>query len=208
MKGFLPVSRESRIIDLACGAGHFMYFLQQEGYANTEGIDISNEMLDVARSMGVANCIHADLFQFLPDKKQTYDLIIANDIVEHLEKDEVMNLLDLIHDSLNPGGRVIISTINAMSLFGYGTIQNEYTHVTGFTPMSLVQVLKVCGFLNVVTRGERPVVHDIRSGIRAALWKIMQLFLRFFMTIERGTGRGIWKHRFIMDTRFFAVAQK
>ncbi|MBN2532435.1 MAG: class I SAM-dependent methyltransferase [Spirochaetales bacterium] len=208
MKHILPDSRGIRIIDLACGAGHFLYFLQHEGYKDTQGIDLSDEMLKLSSKMGIKNLKKADIFKFLPDNKNQFDLIIANDIIEHLTKDEVILLLDLIYQSLKPGGMVLISTINAMSLFGYGTIQNEFTHVTGFTPMSLTQVLKICHFSNIKTMGEGPVEQDMRSKIRSVLWKMIKLFLRFFITIERGTGRGIWKNQLIFDTRFFSIAKK
>lgn len=208
MKHILPASKEAQIIDLACGAGHFLYFLQQEGYSHTQGIDLSTEMLEVAGKMGIVNLKRADMYDFLPGNKDTFDVIIANDVIEHLTKEETIQLLDLVYESLKPGGMVIISTINAMSLFGYGTLQNEFTHVTGYTPMSLTQVLKVCHFHNITTMGEGPVKQDIRSRIRAFLWGFIKMFLRFFITVERGTGRGMWKREIIFDSRFFAIAKK
>lgn len=58
---FLPKDKTARIIDLACGAGHFLYFLQKEGYTQAQGIDISQEQVDVARRMGVNNVEVEDL---------------------------------------------------------------------------------------------------------------------------------------------------
>lgn len=40
-KDILPDDKEAKIIDIACGAGHFLYFLQSQGYANASGIDLS-----------------------------------------------------------------------------------------------------------------------------------------------------------------------
>lgn len=39
----LPESKESKILDIGCGMGHFLYFLEKEGYKNYLGIDISKE---------------------------------------------------------------------------------------------------------------------------------------------------------------------
>ncbi|MBN1410555.1 MAG: class I SAM-dependent methyltransferase [Spirochaetales bacterium] len=208
IKNILPESRTSHIIDLACGSGHFLYFLQQEGYTNYQGIDISDEMLDQCKAFGIKGCFKADVYSFLPDHQQEYDFIIANDFIEHLTKDEALKLLDLIHAALLPGGKILISTLNAMSLFGFGRLQNEFTHITGYTPQSLAQILRVCKFRDIRLFGEKPVVHDIKSAFRKILWKLMTLILRVFLTIESGTGRGMWKQNMIFEPRFFACAGK
>ena len=38
--------------DAACGAGHFLYFLKQQGYQNIHGIDLSAEQLEMAKKNG------------------------------------------------------------------------------------------------------------------------------------------------------------
>jgi 2-polyprenyl-3-methyl-5-hydroxy-6-metoxy-1,4-benzoquinol methylase len=58
--GILPQDKSAHIIDIVCGGGHFLYFLQQQGYSNTRGIDISQEQLDVAEKMGVKKIQIAD----------------------------------------------------------------------------------------------------------------------------------------------------
>ena len=117
-KGILPEDKDAKIIDAACGTGHFLYFLQKEGYTNTLGIDLSEEQLEMAAKMGVENLQKADLFEYLPQHPQNFDMIAANDIIEHLKKDEVLKLLDLIYQSLKPGGQALIATLNTQSLFG------------------------------------------------------------------------------------------
>ena len=47
-KGTLPEDKDARIIDVACGAGHFLYFLQNQEYTNAWGIDSSKEQLETA----------------------------------------------------------------------------------------------------------------------------------------------------------------
>ena len=45
-------------------------------------------------------------------------MIIARDILEYLKKDEVIELLNLVYQALKLGGKVLIGTPNAQSLFG------------------------------------------------------------------------------------------
>ncbi len=205
---FMPPDKEAKIIDIACGAGHFLYFLQKEGYTNTLGIDLGEEQLEVAKNVGVKNLHKADLFQYLKEYPQSFDMIIANDIIEHLRKDEVLNFLDLIHNSLLPNGRVLISTINAQSLFGAKVVFVDFTHEQGFTQVSLSQVMRVCNFMDVKVYGEKPVVHDFRSALRAGAWWCVDKLLKAYVTIERGTGRGLWKHQDIFEPRIFTVGRK
>lgn len=207
-KDILPKNRDVKIIDIACGGGHFLYFLKKEGYTNIQGIDLSEGQLELARKMELKNIQKADLFEYMPKHPECFDMIVANDIIEHLKKDEILKLLDIIHQSLVPGGRVLISTPNACSLLGAGLIDIDFTHEQGFTPESLRQVLIVCKFEDVSVYGEKPITHDLKSTLRAGLWWCMKKALSFYTIIERGTGRGMWKRGDIFEPRIFAVGVK
>ena len=39
----LPPSREARILDVGCGRGGMVYWLNERGYQNAEGVDLSVE---------------------------------------------------------------------------------------------------------------------------------------------------------------------
>jgi hypothetical protein len=135
-------------------------------------------------------------------------MIIANDIIEHLKKDEVVDFLDLIYSSLKKGGLALIGTCNSMSLLGSITIFDDFTHETGFTPNSLAQIMQICNFNNIKVYGECPVIHDFISAIRRLIWLVITSMLRAYITIERGTGRGFKKYRYIFEPRMFAVGEK
>lgn len=205
---FLPRDKNSKIIDLACGAGHFLYFLQKEGYSEARGIDISKEMLDVARRMGVKNVELGDIFQVLPLYKGEFDFVSVNDIIEHLRKDEVLKLLDLVYSALKPGGTALMRTPNAASLFGSRQVFIDFSHETPFTPQSLAQVFRACGFKNVTVYGEQPVAHDVLSSCRVIVWKIAKILLKIYLMIEGTTGFGIWKREVIFEPHIFVVASK
>lgn len=205
---FPPPDKNSLILDIACGAGHFLYYLQKEGYINAQGIDISEEQLQVARKMGIKNLQKANLFDYLPKHPGKFDMVVANDIIEHLKKDEVLEFLDLIFKALKPSGGVLIATLNAQSLFGAKTVFIDFTHEQGFTPGSLSQVMRVCNFKDVKVYGDGPVAYDWRSGLRTILWSLTKEFLKLYSVIERGTGRGMWKHQNIYEPRIFTVGRK
>jgi len=205
---FLPKDKDAGIIDLACGAGHFLYFLQKEGYSRARGIDLNQEQVDDARQMGVTNLEVRDLWQVLTTSREEFDFISANDIIEHLKKDEVLEFLDLVYAALKPGGRALIRTPNAASLFGARQSFVDFTHETAFTPKSLAQVFRVCGFEGVQVYGEEPVVLTLSSGIRTLLWYLLKGLIKAYLAIEGSISYKIWKQERILEPRIFVVGRK
>jgi SAM-dependent methyltransferase len=205
---FLPANKSAKIIDVACGSGHFLYFLQKLGYSNTLGIDVSKEQLDAAGGVGVKNLLKADLFEYLPRHPESFDMVVAVDIIEHLYKDEVIAFFDAVYESLKPGGIVFIGVPNVQCLLGGEARYSDFTHEQGFTSSSLSQVMRVGGFSDVRVMGEEPVIHDFRSAVRAVLWRAAKKMLQFYIVTASGTGRGMWKSSRVLEPRMFAVASK
>lgn len=68
----------SKILDMACGAGRHAVILARKGYDVT-GVDLSENLLSIAKQISLnenlpANFIHSDIREFNPDIK--YDLIL------------------------------------------------------------------------------------------------------------------------------------
>ncbi|MFC1902792.1 class I SAM-dependent methyltransferase [Chloroflexota bacterium] len=202
---FLPKDRDAKIIGLACGARHFLYFLQKEGYVTARGIDISQQQVDIARQMGVKNIEVGNFWEVLATSKDEFDFISANDIIEHQRKAEV---LDLVYAALKPRGRILMTTGNPGSLFGAIVAFSDLTHETAFTPESLAQVFRVCGFENVAVYGEEPVAHDLLSAIRLILWKMVKALFQAYLLMEGRFGFGIWRGHVIVEPRILAVGYK
>ncbi len=75
-KGFFPANKEAQMIDIGCGNGSLVWWLQQSGYRQIEGIDVSLEQVAVAQKLGVQNIYQADLKTYLADKQCKYDIIV------------------------------------------------------------------------------------------------------------------------------------
>lgn len=200
---FLPASKEARILDLGCGAGEFLYYLHKKGYKNTIGVDISSEMVEVAKSLGVHNVEIADATVYLKAHHSTFDLITAHDLIEHLGKTDILTLVTEMHRALVNGGTVLISTLNVASPFGMAVFGDDFTHQVALTPKSLAQVLRMAGFREVQVYPKRPYVHNIKSAIRCMLWKIIEQVIRAYLLVETGNiGSGVYTQT------MFAIARK
>ena len=205
---FLPESKTAKILDIACGSGHLLHFLQSQGYSRTQGIDLGAEQLEIARKMGVKNIEAGDLFTFLKEYQDHFDLIIAFQIIEHLSKNEAVDCMDLIYRALKEGGKVLVATPNVTSPAGLWSTFGDFTHELVFTSRSLSQLLRVSGFSNVGIYGQGPVAYNFRSGIRLIMWKVLKKILSFCFLVQRGMGGSIWKDEPIYEAILLGEGQK
>lgn len=202
-KNYLPQNKKAKILDAGCGHGSVVYFLQQQGYENVIGIDISQEQIAVGQKLGVKNIKVADIRQYLDNYKNEFDLISLLDVLEHFDKNEILPVLGKIHKALRPGGKLMIRTTNAESIFSGIRRYGDFTHETSFTTRSLKEVLSITGFQKTNFYSVEPFVHGIKSFIRFICWKVVKVFLRTYLIIETGSpGSGI------LSQNLIAVAEK
>lgn len=150
------ISKDIAALDVGCGYGYQLVLLHKLGFSNLHGIEVSESSHRVAceELKGLARLELADAFDYLPKQEQTFDLIIVNDVLEHVPREKTMEFLSLIHKALRHNGRVVIRVPNMSSLLAQYSMYLDFTHVVGFTEFSLMQVLDWAGFEGhqVVTR--------------------------------------------------------
>lgn len=199
---FLPENKTARILEIGAGMGRFLQFLGETGYENFLGVDISPESIQYCQEKGIKKVqLIKNLTEFF-SSSGNYDLIVMNDVIEHLPKEETIETLHRIYERLNIGGRFVVKTGNLSSLIGPRIRFGEFTHYQGFTEYSLAQVIQIAGFsvFNVypfrVPRNRiRRIVRALLQKILHALWKLVY-FLEFTYPPK------------IVDEIIFAVAQK
>ncbi len=183
---WLPADPQAAILDLGCGNGSVLYWLQQEGYTRLAGVDTSPEQVELARQVCPA-VEKADARAFLAAHPEQYDAILALDFLEHFRREEALPLLRGVHQALRPGGRVILQTINADSPLHAHILYGDPTHQTAYTARSLETLVRVAGFERVEFRPLGPVPHGPVSAVRWLLWQLIALGLRAYHLIEMGT---------------------
>src|SRR5258706_2287772 len=124
----LPNARTARILDVGCGEGAFVYFLQEQGFVNVQGIDVSLEQVAAAHRLGIQQVEQSDASDFLTGSEGMFDLIVARDVIEHFSRDEAFDLLQKIFEALNPGGSFIMQVPNGQGLCYTTAYYGDYTH--------------------------------------------------------------------------------
>lgn len=183
---FLPKDKNAKIIDLGSGNGSVIWWLQQNNYANTEGIDISAEQVETGKKLGVQNINQADIKKFLQNKKNFYNVIFARDVIEHFTKEDIVEILSFCYESLKDNGIIIIQSPNAESPF-FGRIRyGDFTHDIAFTTSSLSQLLRMIGFARVKFYPVQPIIYGVKSFVRFILWKTVEKIYELLLFAEVG----------------------
>jgi 2-polyprenyl-3-methyl-5-hydroxy-6-metoxy-1,4-benzoquinol methylase len=149
---YLPTDTKTRILDLGCGMGHFLYFLQKAGYVNYWGIDSSPRQVQYVKENVTSRVEVADAFDYL-STKSVFDVIVLNDVLEHIAKNKTLNFLALVYNSLGPDGLLLVKTPNMANPFSLSSRYKDFTHEGGFTEDSLRYVLSVQGFDQIQITG-------------------------------------------------------
>lgn len=200
---WLPKDKQASILEIGCGYGSFLYFLQSEGYTNAFGVDISPEQVDLAKNFGVKNIKIAENLMFLKSNKKTFHLIAAFDVIEHYGKEEMFELLAAAYDALLDDGILLLQTPNADGPFGGRYRYYDFTHEIAFTRSSIIQVLNALSFHNVEVYPVEPVVHGFKSALRWVFWKLIRQTLLFYLMVETGSRKD-----YVLTQNLIAVARK
>ena len=99
------------ILDSGCGDGSITADLAKR--FTVTGIDISEQNLKKARQLGFRT-LKQDLGKRMPVKDRSFDTVISNQVIEHIYDTDFY--LEDIYRALKPGGILIVTTPNAVSL--------------------------------------------------------------------------------------------
>jgi SAM-dependent methyltransferase len=179
------------VLDLGCGLGEFLYLCQQLGCKELVGVNLCEDEINAARHFVNADfqCMH--LLDYLRSSNQIFDWIGALNILEHLGKDEVLEVLNLVSKRLSPGGVLVAMVPNAISPFGNLTRHWDYTHEWAFTPNNFRQLAPITGFdPQIEFRECGPVPYAFISSVRWLLWQIIRLGIRACFLIEVADTKG------------------
>jgi len=146
---YFPTDKTTNILVISCGPGYMVNLLNEEGYKNVLGIDSIEEKIEPARKRNL-NCRHAQAFDYLKDRKSTFDAIFCEQEINHLTKEEILSFLGLCFRSLRSGGTLIFHSLNGANPFvGSENLALNFDHYNTFTEQSLIQIVEYTGYDNI-----------------------------------------------------------
>jgi SAM-dependent methyltransferase len=111
--------REDRAVEFGCGTGLLITIpLLQEGY-DVVGVDLDEVSIEHGRSLLREAALDPEALRAVDFREldEQFDAVIASEVLEHLDDDELGDVLQIFHEKLKPGGRLLVTTPNGYGLF-------------------------------------------------------------------------------------------
>ena len=167
---FLPQDRDSPIYEIGCGPGVALNILRELGYRNLRGTDLSGSAIAIAQELG-HNASQANSIEDLascPDN--SFSRIFAIDVIEHLEKGELVRFLQIARAKLRgTDGMLLLRCPNGDSPIVGRNLYNDVTHVWTYTSTAISGLLMMGGFRRVVIFDETVPFEDPKRRLRTLI---------------------------------------
>lgn len=135
------------LIDIGFGSGALIGWAIEQR-AIVAGVEIQEKLLEAAQNCGVK------AFASLNEApSNSYDVVTAFDVMEHLPLDEIPLFLNQIYRVAKPNATVIFRFPNCQSPAGLISQFGDHTHVSLLSGPLGVYMLKKAGFVNIAYYG-------------------------------------------------------
>jgi 2-polyprenyl-3-methyl-5-hydroxy-6-metoxy-1,4-benzoquinol methylase len=153
----IRVGPDTRVLEIGFGNGGFAGWVSTRS-SHFTGIEANPDLLERARSMGLE--VHAAVDQGLPPalSGRQFDLVVAFDILEHLQIPAIVALMRACADSLAPAGSLLIRVPSGDSPFSGPLFHGDLTHRTLLGTKAMRQLAMLTGLcLDRVTDAAFPI---------------------------------------------------
>lgn len=201
----------SKILDAGCGGGLLISFLQKKGFKNISGIDTGKAMIELCRERGLMNVSRQDCTGTVFDD-ELFDIIVAADVLEHLEDDAVA--LREWKRILKKNGKLIITVpafnflwshhdevchhyrryskpalIHALSVANFSIERVSFWNFFLFFPLCLMKILQKIFSRDKVRQSDR--LYELNPLINTLLLRLLRLENRLLGWIDFPVGISI-----------------
>ncbi len=177
IKDFSSNRKKGKLLDIGCGTGEFLFVASGMGY-DVEGIDFNKNAITFAKQkLGLSNVFATNLYDFLKDKKERYDIVTIFEVIEHVS--DPGTFIDLARSALKKGGLLVISTPNRERYWGRINPDLEpwdfpYQHLLRWNQNSLNTFITKRGFKVVITRKQRYPIDWFVAKLRKMAAKLVR----------------------------------
>ncbi|MBP6855680.1 MAG: class I SAM-dependent methyltransferase [Candidatus Pacebacteria bacterium] len=192
------------VLDVGCGSGAVMEFFNQKGH-RVYGVDISPTALAFCEQKGLT--VKEGTATHLPFGDQSFDVVCALDVVEHIAKEE--DVIREIERVLRPGGVGIITVPAHQWLWSYhdellghqrrynkkqltdvvsphlDIVHYSWIHATSLVPIIISRLVKKILAIRPRTSDVKP-IHPAINGIFKTLYVVENVWYALFKALPFG----------------------
>lgn len=134
------VPKSAAILEVGCGLGYLTFALNQAGYKNARGIDVSTEAVNKATRRYGQYYFAGDIFRHADETNERYDLVIMTELIEHVPN--ITEFIHVAHRLMNPNSVLLLTTPNksAHPPAAYWCTDNPPVHLWWLSETSLRQL--------------------------------------------------------------------
>jgi SAM-dependent methyltransferase len=137
------------VVDVGAGRGEFLALLRERG-VDAWGIELEADLVELAAVRGLDVRLGDGLEALRDVEAGTLGGIVLLHVVEHLGKNELIDLVGLARTRLANGGSLVLETPNPQSLYVYArAFYLDPTHSQPVHPIYLEFLLRHAGFEHV-----------------------------------------------------------
>ena len=130
-----------RLLDAGCGTGGFLrWALDRGSLATAAGVDVGSAAIELARTRLPDVDLRTAPLCALPFGNTSFDLVVTNDVLQHVSDHEVDRSLRELRRVLAPGGTLLLRTNGSRRL------RSERDDWRAYDRMTLTEVLERAGF--------------------------------------------------------------
>lgn len=183
-----------KVFEIGFGPGAFLDWAKSEGHA-IQGSEILPEMVSSAVARGHTAFLATDR----PLIPEDFDIVIALDVLEHMDHSTLHETLESAKKMLKPTGLLIAKFPNGDSPFAGRYLYGDRTHGQPLTSGSLNQIAMISGLTVIKAFSPRPLPS---SATRRLLKRLVYCFRNIIETI---IGYAYFGGRFPMDPSIVVV---
>lgn len=100
-----------RVLDAGCGTGGYLRWLLDAGsFSSAAGVDIAAAAIALARERVPEAPLQVAPLSALPFESKSFDLVVTNDVLQHVDEQELAASYAELRRVLKPGGALLVRT--------------------------------------------------------------------------------------------------
>jgi O-antigen chain-terminating methyltransferase len=151
-----------QVLDIGCGRGEFLELLREAGI-KAQGVDLNLDMVLYCQEKGL-DVVREDACVYLnslPD--ESLGGIFAAQVIEHLQPNQIIDLVKLCQRKLRAGGPLIFETPNPTCLMVFArSFYMDFSHIRPIHPEPMKFLLESAGFQDIRVLFSSPIEASMR----------------------------------------------